>query len=111
MMRIVCHDALVAAEQLGLDTDSLQREAVALAEQEQKVIAITDHMERRETDYREKGESQTLREVCIADHSCSNQRFGRNKTRCCALRQEARSTGRILIPISIRYCTTTLHII
>ena len=85
MMRIVCHDALVAAEQLGLDTDSLEREAVALAEQEQKVIAITDHMERKEADYREKGEYQTLHGVGVANNSRSNRRFGRNKTRCCAL--------------------------
>ena len=57
MMRIVCHDALVAAEQMGLNTGVLQREAVALAEQENKVVAITDHMERKESHYREKGES------------------------------------------------------
>jgi hypothetical protein len=55
MMRIVCHDTLVAAEQLGLNTNSLKREAIALAEQENKVIALTDHMERKEADYREKG--------------------------------------------------------
>ena len=56
MMRIVCHDALLAAEHLGLDGDSLHREATALAEQEQKVIAVTDHMEQKEASYREKGE-------------------------------------------------------
>ena len=55
MMRIVCHDALVAAEHLGLNTDSLQREAAALAEQENKVVALTDHMEHKEANYREKG--------------------------------------------------------
>ena len=55
MMRIVCHDALVAAEQLGLDTNALQREAIALAEQENKVVIFTDHMERKEEQYREKG--------------------------------------------------------
>ena len=55
MMRIYCHDALVAAEQLGLNTDVLKHEAVALAEQENKVIAITDHVERKEAHYREKG--------------------------------------------------------
>ena len=56
MMRIVCHDALIAAEQLGINTDLLQREATALALQENKVIAITDHMEHKEGYYREKGE-------------------------------------------------------
>ena len=61
MMRIVCHDALVAAEQMGVNTDLLRREAIALAEQENKVIAITDHMERKESHYREKG---TLRILC-----------------------------------------------
>lgn len=55
MMRIVCHDALIAAEQLGVNANLLHREATALAEQENKVIAITDHMERREGRYREKG--------------------------------------------------------
>ncbi|KIP03960.1 hypothetical protein PHLGIDRAFT_129824 [Phlebiopsis gigantea 11061_1 CR5-6] len=54
MMRIVCHDALVAAEQMGVSTDLLRREAIALAEQENKVVAITDHMERKESHYREK---------------------------------------------------------
>lgn len=55
MMRVVCHDAIVAAQHLGLDVDMLKREAVALAEQENKVNAITDHMERKESHYREKG--------------------------------------------------------
>ncbi|KAI0348594.1 hypothetical protein BDW22DRAFT_108235 [Trametopsis cervina] len=54
MMRIMCHDAVVAAEQLGLNTDMLKREEQALAEQENKVVVITDHMEHKEGVYREK---------------------------------------------------------
>lgn len=55
MMRIICHDAIVAAEQLGINTDLLKREQQALSEQESKVAAITDHMERKESMYTEKG--------------------------------------------------------
>lgn len=60
MMRIICHDAVVAAEQLGVDTDLLKREQQALAEQENKVVAMTDHMERKEAMYRERGASPGL---------------------------------------------------
>lgn len=55
MMRIICHDAIVAAEHLGVNTDMLKREQQALSEQENKVVAITDHMERKEGAYRERG--------------------------------------------------------
>ena len=55
MMRILCHDAVIAAEQLGLSTDAFKREQQALAEQENKVVIFTDHMERKEEQYREKG--------------------------------------------------------
>ena len=55
MMRILCHDAVIAAEQLGLSTDAFKREQQALAEQENKVFVITDHMEHSEGIYREKG--------------------------------------------------------
>ena len=58
-MRILCHDAVVAAEQLGLNTDALKREQQALAEQENKVFVITDHMEHSEGIYREKGQSHS----------------------------------------------------
>ncbi|KAI0692788.1 hypothetical protein BC835DRAFT_1307013 [Cytidiella melzeri] len=54
MMRIFCHDAVVAAEQLGLNTDVLKREQQALAEQDNKVVVITDHMNHKEGVYREK---------------------------------------------------------
>ena len=55
MMRIICQDVIVAAEQLGVNTDMLRREQQSLSEQENKVVAITDHMERKEGMYREKG--------------------------------------------------------
>ena len=55
MMRILCHDAVVAAEQLGVNTDLLKREQQALAEQENKVFVITDHMGHKEELYRERG--------------------------------------------------------
>lgn len=58
MMRILCHDTVVAAEELGLNTDLLVREQQALAEQENKVFVITDHMEHKEGAYREKGKPQ-----------------------------------------------------
>lgn len=57
MMRIICHDVVVAAEQLGISTDMLKREQQALSEQENKVVAMTDHMERKEAGYRERGAS------------------------------------------------------
>ena len=58
MMRILCHDAVVAAEQIGLNTEVLKREQQALAEQENKVFVVTDHMEHKEGTYREKGQSR-----------------------------------------------------
>jgi len=54
MMRIVCHDCTIAAERLGVNTDMLKREVTALQEQENKVVALSDHLARKEQVHQEK---------------------------------------------------------
>ena len=55
MMRIRCQDAVIVAEQIGIDAGSLRRQQEALAEQENKVNVITDRMEHKEAAYRDRG--------------------------------------------------------
>ncbi len=55
-MRITCHDVLSTVQALGADTELCQREGVALVQQENKILALSDEIKRMEASYKEKGE-------------------------------------------------------
>ncbi|THH01830.1 hypothetical protein EW026_g953 [Hermanssonia centrifuga] len=68
-MRITCHDVLSTVQALGADTELCQREGVALVQQENKILALSDEIKRMEASYKEKvvavlEETKRLVELC-----------------------------------------------